>query len=118
MNVFALTSDLMFGSQMSAAARSAGATLATLGSADGLVESLSGEQEGCLVVLDMTCGAAKKDVAGLVVGIRAAHDSARIVAFGPHVQESLLTAATDAGCDIVMTRGKFHREMDQLFAAG
>lgn len=116
MNIYALTSDLMFGSQMSAAARSSGAALATLGSASGLVESLGDAPEGSLVVLDMTCDAAKKDIAGLVASLREAHQSARILAFGPHVQEALLTAATEAGCDTVMTRGQFHREMDQLFS--
>ena len=116
MKIYALTSDLMFGSQMSAAARGSGAELTTLGSAAGLISSLEDAPAGCLVVLDMTCDAAKKDVAGLVTSLRETHQSAQIVAFGPHVQEALLTAATQAGCDKVMSRGQFHREMDQLFS--
>jgi DNA-binding response OmpR family regulator len=37
-----------------------------------------------------------------------------IVAFGPHVQASRLTAARQAGCDDVLTQGEFHRRVGAL----
>ena len=117
MIVFALNSDLMFGSKMSAAAKSSGATLSTYGSAAGLIQSFSDAPKDCTVVLDLSCGEAKNDIFSLVSNIRESLPAARIIAFAPHVQELLLTNATDAGCDLVMSRGQFHREMDQLFAA-
>lgn len=36
-----------------------------------------------------------------------------IWAFGPHVQEGLLAAARDAGCDLVLPRGRFLRELQE-----
>ena len=34
-----------------------------------------------------------------------------IVAFGPHVHEALLSAAREAGCDEVVSRGQFSRNL-------
>jgi hypothetical protein len=34
----------------------------------------------------------------------------RVAAYGPHVKEHLLTAAAEAGCDIVLSRGEFHAQ--------
>jgi hypothetical protein len=40
----------------------------------------------------------------------------RILAFGPHVLESVLEQAAAAGCDEVLTRGQFHARLDELLA--
>jgi CheY-like chemotaxis protein len=40
-----------------------------------------------------------------------------IVAFGPHVHEAKLAAATAAGCDLVLTRGQFSSQAEQLIAS-
>lgn len=39
--------------------------------------------------------------------------SVRIWAFGPHVQEGLLAVARDAGCDLVLPRGRLLRELPE-----
>ncbi len=48
--------------------------------------------------------------ADAVAAIRAAAPNARIVAFGPHVDDELLRGARDAGADTVMPRSQFFRD--------
>lgn len=40
----------------------------------------------------------------------------RMVAFGPHVQESRLAAAADAGCSPVLSRGQFQARLPEYMA--
>jgi DNA-binding NarL/FixJ family response regulator len=42
--------------------------------------------------------------------IRAHAPGARIVAFGPHVDDELLARAGEAGADVVMARSRFFRD--------
>ncbi|MFI5047231.1 MAG: hypothetical protein ACHQIG_09215 [Acidimicrobiia bacterium] len=44
-----------------------------------------------------------------VAGVRACAPTARIVAFGPHVDEALLTRARADGADLVTARSAFFR---------
>jgi hypothetical protein len=39
-----------------------------------------------------------------------------IVAYAPHVHEDRLRAATEAGCNEVLSRGQFDRQMDDILA--
>jgi hypothetical protein len=39
-----------------------------------------------------------------------------IIAFGPHVHEALLDAATQAGCDEVFSRGQFFAQLDEIIS--
>jgi DNA-binding NarL/FixJ family response regulator len=48
--------------------------------------------------------------ASVVPEIRAHAPRARIVAFGPHVDDELLQRARDAGADAVMPRSQFFRD--------
>jgi hypothetical protein len=45
-----------------------------------------------------------------IAGVRAAAPSARIVAFGPHVDDAGLAAAAGAGADTVVPRSQFFRD--------
>jgi hypothetical protein len=47
---------------------------------------------------------------GLVAAVRAAAPSARIVAFGPHVDDELLAGARSEGADVVLPRSQFFRD--------
>ena len=67
-----------------------------------------------LVIFDLSQPGLK--LAEAIAAIRAAAPSARIIAFGPHVDEALLGSARDAGCDLVLTNGQFHREQRALLA--
>jgi len=48
---------------------------------------------------------------GEVAALRAAAPSARLVCFGPHVDEASADAALAAGADTVMPRSKFFRDV-------
>lgn len=97
-------------SQVEGAARSAGVTLeSTSGNAAG---ELAKELSPKLVIIDLSTPC--KDLAGLVDIARAS--GARVVAFGPHVQERKLQAAAEAGCDRVMSRGQFFKQATVLMS--
>ena len=55
------------------------------------------------------------DITGLVAQIKAVAPAATIVAFGPHVHRERWPRR-EAGCDVVLSRGGFHAEMDALLA--
>ena len=57
-----------------------------------------------VVIVDLARGAAQ------VAEIRAAMPSARIVCYGPHVDEEAADAARAAGADVVMPRSRFFRD--------
>ena len=48
--------------------------------------------------------------AAAVSELRTALPNARIVAFGPHVDEEAATAAREAGADVVLPRSRFFRD--------
>lgn len=96
----------MFSSQATGAAKSAGLEPQTIGQ-PGQVES----RDRCVVVLDLTNPG--MDIAATVASLKE-HDSSTIVAVGPHVHEAKLTAATEAGCDHVITKGQASRELASL----
>jgi len=57
-----------------------------------------------VVIVDLGRGAAQ------VAEIRAAMPAARIVCYGPHVDDDAAGAALDAGADVVMPRSRFFRD--------
>ncbi len=110
MLVVALISDLMMQSQVSGAR--AGVHVDLVSSADALVAKAEAA-EPQLVVIDL--GHPGLEIRQVVEQLRAVLPSnATIMAFGPHVHKELLTAATLAGCDVVISRGQFHAQMAEL----
>lgn len=47
---------------------------------------------------------------GAVAGLREAAPAARIVAYGPHVDDDVLAAASAAGADVVVPRSRFFHD--------
>ena len=90
MRIVAITSDLMDRSRIS-------------GAVDGV--EFARDAAACsgadVVVIDLARDAA------LVAAVRAAAATARIVAFGPHVDTDVLEQATRDGADAVLPRSKF-----------
>lgn len=111
MRLLLLTADLMCSSQVAGMARGLGLALVACGTADRL---LTAAAEGpSIVALDLN--AAGIDPAELVPRLRsAAQAPAAIVAFGPHVHESRLAAAQQAGCDAVLARGQFYSQGEHI----
>jgi DNA-binding NarL/FixJ family response regulator len=106
MSSYYLTNDLFFSSRVTGVAQRLGLDLRVVGSVDRISEDCS------LVVLDLTLPSL--DVAVAVPSIKERCPAARVVAYGPHVHEPLLAAATAAGCDEVLSRGQFDREVERV----
>jgi CheY-like chemotaxis protein len=115
MTAYYLTADLFFSSRVAGAAQRVGTELKVVGTLSALLEAAEKGGECSLVVIDLTLPAI--DVSHAVSAIKQRCPSTRIVAYGPHVQEARLAAATEAGCDEVLTRGQFDREMERVLQA-
>jgi DNA-binding NarL/FixJ family response regulator len=105
-----LSSDMTFSSRVLGAA-------ATLG-IDCKIAALPAQLPGAvggdcrLVLVDLGLGGL--DLPAMVKAIRSASSAAKIVAFGPHVDEALLASAKAAGCDVVLPRSQFQKQYVEL----
>jgi CheY-like chemotaxis protein len=114
MSIVCLSSDLGTSSRLSGAAARCGLPMATAMSVERLFDLVAAEPAR-LVLLDLTT--TRLDVADVVARLRAAESPpATIIAFGPHVHEAALAAASAAGCDQVLARGQMHAQADELLA--
>jgi len=105
-----LTGDVIFASKVQAAAGRTGKRLEMVMSPAALSERM---QEGVrLVLIDLT--APGLDVGDLLPRLRARENPPAVVAYAPHVHEQTLAAAAEAGCDLVLTRGQFNTQVDNL----
>ena len=103
MNVVLLSNDLMTQSKVGDACRIAGCDFKAAPTVDRLIESVS---ESTIVVLDLAMQ--NYEVVDVMTKLRSLQAAVRaILAFGPHVHEARLQAASDAGCDAVFARGQF-----------
>jgi DNA-binding NarL/FixJ family response regulator len=87
--VVALTADLMDRSKISRGI-------------PGVSFTLTGDVD--VVVVDLAKGVDQ------VSSVRATHPAARIVAYGPHVDDQSMNAARAAGADLVLPRSRFFRD--------
>jgi DNA-binding NarL/FixJ family response regulator len=85
----ALTTDLMDRSRLSAALPDVQFSL---------------DADAGVVIVDLARGVEQ------VTSIRASHPNARIVCYGPHVDDASLDAARAAGADVVLPRSRFFRD--------
>jgi DNA-binding NarL/FixJ family response regulator len=119
MPALALISDLVVQSQVSGAATRAGTTVEVVASAEALLAKAETMQPN-LVILDLSH--AGLDPGQLLPLLKERiPQGATTLAFGPHVHHERLRAATDAGCDLVISRGQFHAQAEEIlrrYAAG
>jgi len=111
MTLLLLSADLMCSSRVCGAAERIGSGALTASSTAMLLEQLPSESL-TLVVLDLNTPGL--DVSELVPQVRRAAPSLPILAFGPHVHSQRLQAASESGCDLVVSRGQFHAQMDEI----
>jgi hypothetical protein len=105
--LLAVTNDLMATAPIENAARQL--ALPCRAVAVGRLAGLELPASVSVAVLDLN---GVDDVVAAVAAIReVAGAEVPIVAFGPHVHEAKLQAASEAGCTKVLTRGQFHRDM-------
>jgi CheY-like chemotaxis protein len=116
MSIVALISDLATRSHLAAAGTRVGATVEIASSAEMLltkVESLRPR----LVILDLSHpGLDPRDLVPRLKQLLG--QRATLLAFGPHVHAARLAAASEAGCEVVMSRGQFHAQMDDILKRG
>jgi len=62
------------------------------------------DRDADVVIVDLARAAEQ------VVSLRASHPSARIVCYGPHVDDDAIAAARAAGADVVLPRSRFFRD--------
>jgi DNA-binding response OmpR family regulator len=107
-----LTGDLMTQSRVAAAAERCGASLQMASDAASLVAKCT-DSAVPIVLIDLTFK--PLDIAALVAQLKSFAEVKRvIIAFGPHVHESLLATAEEAGCDEVLSRGQFFGQLDAM----
>jgi DNA-binding response OmpR family regulator len=109
-----ISTDLMVTSRIQGAAARCGATVRVVGSATAAIERHH-EEPATLVVVDLATPSLQ--LVDLVDTFKQQVPSpVPVIAFGPHVHEDKLAAARAAGCDLVMSRGKFFSEVDSIVA--
>ena len=114
MNAILLSTDLMISSHVAGAAMRSGTQVRTASSVAALLEQAA-EGQPSLVILDLSMPGI--DPTQLVPQLKSLPvPTATIAAFGPHVHAARLEAAAAAGCDVVMSRGQFHAQVDALLA--
>jgi CheY-like chemotaxis protein len=113
MSALLLTADLIVSSWARGAAARGGYPLEIAASLDALLAKAQ-QSSPKLVILDL--GVAGLDPGDAVGPLRQLAAPPAVAAFGPHVQEGRLAAAVRAGCDLVVSRGQFHAQIDQILA--
>ncbi len=112
MKLVLLSQDLMIGSRVERAAQQCGLAVETVGTTAAAVEAVS-QPESRLLLIDLRLpGLDVQELANSV-----SETEVPIVACAPHVHEARLTAAREAGCDAVITRGQLDRELESVLAS-
>jgi len=110
--VVLLASDLMLGSTISGYAASAGVTFRKAATTADVVAVLQ-QHSNILLLVDLgTPGLNVHELAASLPSIGLQNS----VAYGPHVHEAKLQAATEAGFGQVMSRGQFSAQVGRLIA--
>lgn len=109
-SVLVLCPDLFFASQIQGAIQRAGRVGRTCLSQAGLEKQAATLPPGGWIIVHLMAP-------GLdLPRLRAAAPQSRLLAFGPHVKETALRAAAEAGCDRVLTQGQAASQLDQILA--
>ena len=105
--VVALVDDLFFQAKLSGTAKQLGIELRTCTTADALKSEVS-RRPPRLVVVDLN---ARSNPIGAVEELRASAPDIPVIGFLSHVQVELTQQARAAGCEEVMPRSKFTKEL-------
>lgn len=106
MSVLVLCDDLMFTSKVTATARAHGLPAAVARTSADVIRKAP--PTGCVLVDLHLPGL---DLPPLLAALRAA-GSPRVIGFGSHVDVETLKAARAAGCDQVLPRSQFTKELE------
>lgn len=104
MSVIVFSGDLMTQSKLGGACQQLGVACQFALSTAKLMD-LVAETADAVVLVDLN--SVRGEIADLVTQLKqSASPPSKIIAFGPHVNDAGLAAATSAGCDRVLTRGQ------------
>lgn len=107
-----LTRDLLFSSRVTGATANDETQVLVVSTSADLLKLVSASPVA-LVLIDLNTPGI--DVNHLVPQLnQITGNPGAILAFGPHVHRAKLAAAAAAGCDQVLTRGEFDREMKNV----
>ncbi|MGO9640673.1 MAG: hypothetical protein ACLP1Y_05125 [Candidatus Acidiferrales bacterium] len=117
-DVVALVDDLFFQSKLAETARLAGVELKATNTNEALLREAA-ENPSATVLLDLNARSKPLDALPALRGNQAAPGQTgraahRVIAFLSHVQTELAERARAAGCDEVMPRSKFTRELPRI----
>lgn len=111
MSVVLLSRDLILLARAQGAANKLNITLLNANSTDQALELALAEPTQAMIIDLRLPGL---NIGEIVTKVRDANQEIAIVACGPHVHETSLTAAKHAGCDVVATRGQFERDAEVI----
>lgn len=107
--ILLLSSDLMFQSRISGAARSAGKPCMVERTVSKLVERVTDPESVRLVLIDLTL--ASVDLKLDIPSLQQRFTNSKVLAYGPHVEVERLDLAEAAGANAVLTRGQMDRDL-------
>jgi len=107
--VVALVEDIFFIAKLKETAKQAGVALETAGTSSALAEAAKAEATSLLIV-DLN---ARGSIEAIEM-LHAAGSTLPVIAFFSHVQAELAERARVAGCEQVMPRSKFTRELAEI----
>ena len=109
-----LCDDLIFFSRVSGAARAAGLSVRMVRSAADLLAAARTAPPAGIIVDVHNPGL---DLPALLSGLKdACSTMPRVTAYGSHVEAAVLRAAREAGCDRVLPRSQFVKELEGKIA--
>ncbi|MCH2114523.1 MAG: response regulator [Pirellulales bacterium] len=111
MNILLLSRDLMLTARMEGVARNLGMPVISCADWATAVPALAACR---LIVLDLCMP--QLDIGEIVAQASRLDPPLPIVSCGPHVHETRLAEAREAGCDLVVSRGQWDREAEKLCA--
>jgi DNA-binding NarL/FixJ family response regulator len=108
--VLFLSPDLMFSSRLLGAAKTLNVQVQIVAAASDVAQKIAADCR--LVLIDLAID--KLDLPTVIAAVRTAAPAAQVIAYGAHVDEAALAKAADAGCDLVISRGQFHKQYAEL----
>lgn len=108
-----LTGDLATFSQIQHAAQTQGLAVVWGRDYGNTQQKIPADGKLHFVIADLSDN--RIDCKAIFEAVQSAHPNAKLIAFGPHVQESRLRQAAEAGFHAVMTRGRFFHDLGKVF---
>jgi DNA-binding NarL/FixJ family response regulator len=106
-----LTNDLMFSSRVRSLAQAAGIGLEVVGSREALRERI--ESHGAAMVL-VDLDHRDANMQEIMAEVSQQAHPPVVLAYASHVKESLLSSAAASGCQFVLSRGQFDKQIGAI----